>query len=96
MLFKCSDCNLQSEEWRGTDNQTIKQSIRDVENILFPNSIKEFNFNEIDDIDNGKDPIPIFGALEGNRVYFPKNFSKYDTNYLPFYFIFLFIQLIVV
>eukprot|EP00999_Lentomonas_sp_LEN2_P002621 NODE_4_length_4679_cov_47.469025_g2_i0.p1 GENE.NODE_4_length_4679_cov_47.469025_g2_i0~~NODE_4_length_4679_cov_47.469025_g2_i0.p1 ORF type:complete len:1498 (-),score=347.16 NODE_4_length_4679_cov_47.469025_g2_i0:25-4518(-) len=49
-------------------NISVREDIIwDTDNILFANSIKDFNFAEIDDIEGKKDVVPLLGALEGNK-----------------------------
>jgi len=53
----------------------------DMDNIVFANAVKEFNFAELDDIDNSKDILPILGALDVNRWF--TSLIIRDTKLLP-------------
>jgi len=41
---------------------------RDVDHALMHNHVHDFNLAEIEGIDNSRHVIPMFGALESNRV----------------------------
>ena len=59
---------LAKEAWDFLIKNFSSSHARDIDNIIFANGVKEFNLAEIDDLEGTKDLIPIFGALEGNKV----------------------------